>query len=141
MKYFILEPEVAGGLGNNTLLDANKHPPIVKRLQYVFDGWLGDELLESFPCFIATKAVVDALQPLNPSGLTFGEVEISKSELFEELHPDRQLPEFVWLKINGTAGRDDFGLCTEYRLVVSDRVLIALRSRRLQQCEIFPYNP
>lgn len=45
MKYFYIEPEVAGGLGRNTVMNRAVHPPVVSKLHYHFDGWLGDVLL------------------------------------------------------------------------------------------------
>ena len=54
MRYFILEPEIAGGWGERTVADTGIFPPTVTALHYRFDGWRGDELLESFPCFIVT---------------------------------------------------------------------------------------
>lgn len=32
----------------------------------------------------------------------------SKSEQFEEMYPDRILPVFKWLRINGECKKDDF---------------------------------
>lgn len=40
MKHHIIEPEVAGGLGEGTIMSRNTHPPIVTRLHYKFDGGL-----------------------------------------------------------------------------------------------------
>ncbi|WP_459204012.1 hypothetical protein ACQVRV_07895 [Ralstonia pseudosolanacearum] len=62
MKYFFIEPEVAGKLGENTVLDPTVHPARVDKLHYKFSGWLGDAMLESFPCVIATQAASDALK-------------------------------------------------------------------------------
>jgi hypothetical protein len=31
MKYFFVEPEVAGGVGANTVMNRDVHPPIVRR--------------------------------------------------------------------------------------------------------------
>lgn len=42
VKYFYLEPEVSGGLGDDAIMDTGVHPPVVTRLHYEFDGWLGD---------------------------------------------------------------------------------------------------
>jgi hypothetical protein len=36
MKYFYIQPEVAGGLGKNTVMDRSVHPPIVSRLHHEF---------------------------------------------------------------------------------------------------------
>ena len=140
MKYFTLEPEVAGGFGEKTIMDPTKRPPAVSKFHYEFEGWMGDELLETVACFIATSAVVEKLQTLTPSGVEFDQVEISKSAAFKELYPDRILPDFMWLKITGVAGQHDFGLSRIHRLVVSERVLFTLRSRNLQQCRVAPYK-
>lgn len=49
-KFYVLEPEVAGGWGGDgTVVDREFHPPIVSRLVYEFDGWLGDDLVTTFP--------------------------------------------------------------------------------------------
>jgi hypothetical protein len=138
MNYFIIEPEVAGGFGENSTLDPTYRPPRVIRFHYEFDGWLGDELLETVACFIATRSVADALQSLEMTGVEFDQVETSKSQMFEELHPRRRLPEFVWLKVTGIAGKDDFGLSKAHRLVVSEKVLRVLKTR-MRHCAISPY--
>lgn len=43
-----IEPEVAGGLGEETQMDSTVHPPLVKKLHLEFEGWLGDDILETF---------------------------------------------------------------------------------------------
>jgi len=54
----ITDPEVAGRLGEKTVLIATSHPPITERLNYEFDGWLGDDLLEPFLCYIVTESLM-----------------------------------------------------------------------------------
>lgn len=126
MDYFYIEPEVSGGFGENTILDASTHPPKVERLHYKFDGWLGDVLLESFPCVIATKDAADALRAAGATGVQYADVEVSTSETFRELYPQRTLPSFQWLRISGTAGDDDFGIADDLRVVISERVVKVL---------------
>ena len=46
--------------------------------------------------------------------------------MFEELYPGRELPRFRWLDVHGRPGRDDFGLDSDFVLVVSERALEAL---------------
>ena len=46
MNYHIVEPEVAGGVGPHTVMDRRAHPPVVTKLHYEFEVWLGDELLK-----------------------------------------------------------------------------------------------
>lgn len=141
MKYYSLDPEVAGGFGENTVMDdPTARPPIVRNFHFQFEGWLGDDLLETVACFIATKRLVEAIRALQPSGIGFDKVEITKSEQFEELYPDRELPDFVWLKITGKPGRDDFGLSEEHRLVVSERMLSAMKMLNLNNCDFADYT-
>ena len=140
MKYYVVEPEVAGGLGENTVMDRSVQPPKIARLHYDFDGWLGDVLLESFPCFIATEGVVRELMSMRSTGVSFGHVEITKSEQFDEIYPGRQLPEFRWLKVSGKPGVDDFGLTDDFRLVVSQRVLHVLQSHGLDNATVDSFN-
>lgn len=137
---YILEPEVAGQLGEDTVMDTTRHPPEVSRLHYEFDGWLGDDLLESFPCFIITGRVKRALEEMSLSGCLFDSVKVSRSETFRELHPDEELPDFFWLKVSGTACVDDFGLTTDNRLVVTERTLKCLQEFHLNNCLVKEYR-
>ena len=56
--YFVLKPEVAGELGEASIVDTSHWPPIVENLEYHFQGWLGDVLLASFPCLSLPKKSV-----------------------------------------------------------------------------------
>jgi len=139
MFYFI-EPEVAGGLGDRTVMDASYHPPIVSKLEYKFEGWLGDELLESFPCFIMTEELSALVTKANLSGFTLEPVQICTSADFDEACPNKLLPEFLWLKVDGRAGVDDFGLAGDHRLVVSETTLDILRAAKLENADIEEYR-
>ena len=68
---FVIEPEVAGGFGRATVLDTRTHPPQVSRLEYEFDGWLGDDLLTTFPCYIVSRRLQDALEMTDLTGFHF----------------------------------------------------------------------
>ncbi len=133
-------PEVAGGLGTKTRMAGGVHPPIVSRLHYEFDGWLGDVLLETFPCFIVTKDAKRKLQSIGATGIRFDEVEVTTSEMFRGLYPNRQLPEFFWLQIQGKPGQDDFGIADDLRLVISERALEALRELGISNALVTPYE-
>lgn len=139
MKYFYVEPEVAGGLGENSVMDRSVHPPIVSDLHYRFDGWPEDALLESFPVFIVSDVAQENLVEMCASGIRFDEVEITTSDQFNELYSDRQLPKFVWLKVEGQAGRDDFGTVSDGRLVVSERALEALKNLGISNASVSPF--
>lgn len=140
MNYFILEPEVAGGWGERTVADTREFPPAVSVLHHVFDGWLGDEILEAFPCFIVTDRLAARLRREGLSGFLLRPVEVTTSEAFDDLYPGRELPAFRWLQVLGTAGVEDFGVSPSYRLVVSQRALVVLRKFRLRNCDITEYG-
>ncbi|MER9356938.1 MULTISPECIES: hypothetical protein [unclassified Mesorhizobium] len=140
MRYFYLEPEVSGGPGDNSVMDTSVHPPIVTRLHYEFDGWLGDAMVTSFPCYLVTEGVERKILESRFSGVTFDKVEVTTSELFEEMQPDQKLPPFVWLKVSGKAGLDDFGIAKDYRLVVSESVLDVLKLLGVSNALIEPFE-
>ena len=137
MKYYELEPEAAGGFGENSILaDPHARPPRVARFHYEFDVWLGDPLLEAVACFIVKESLKEKILALNATGVSFGEVEVSTSDVFEELDPGRKLPKFVWLQVTGEAGRDDFGLSLKHTLVVSQRILDLLKNAVMSHCVV-----
>ena len=135
--YHTLEPEVAGSIGGRSVRDTSVHPPIISKLHYHFDGWLGDELLENFPCFIVTENLRQIIEKATATGCTFDNVEITKSEQFLQLFPGVELPVFYWLQITGTAGIDDIGFADDYRIAVSDRVFQKMKSgAQLTHCDV-----
>lgn len=135
--FYILEPEVAGHFGKNSVVDTSIRPVAVTTFHYEFDGWLGDDLLETISCFIVTDRLRSVIQQSAYTGCEFDIVEVTTSDLFHDLHPDRQLPKFWWLQIVGQAGVDDFGLSRDHRLVVRDRVLAKMKEQcQLDYCEL-----
>ena len=133
---WVVSPEVAGELGENTRLDSSVHPPEVSHLHHCFEGWLGDELLEAFPCFLVSSELAKALEAERLVGFSLGEVEVSVSPEFQELYPERTLPEFRWLEITGENLDADFRLTPNFRLEVSSRALEVLRRFKIAHAAI-----
>ena len=138
-RFWSLEPEVAGELGDGSMLDTSVHPPRVLYLQYSFSGWLGDDLLEGFPCYIATDALAGAIRSERFTGVQLMPVDVVASDGFREMYPGRKLPGFTRIEVRGEAGVDDFGLSDEHVLVVSDAVFRVLRKYTLAQCDVDEY--
>lgn len=138
--FFLIEPEVAGGLGAHTVIDRSVHPPVVQRLHFQLDGWLGDVVLESFPVFIVTEDVKRALLQIGATGVSFGGVEVTITDQFQQLYPDRRLPAFVWLKPEGKAGHDDIAVAADGRLIISQRVLDLLQALGLSHALVEPLS-
>jgi len=139
MRFYSLKPEVAGGLGKETVMDREVSPPSVVILHYELEGWLGDDLLETFPCFIVSRRLAQEIVGNCLSGCELVRVKVTTSRQFRELYPNRGIPEFEWLKITGRVGVNDFGIAADNRLVVSDRALSILRSFNLQNCDVCEY--
>lgn len=138
MKHYVLEPEVSGGLGASSELDTSCHPPIVRKLEYVFDGWQGDSLIESFPCFIVTAELGERMLQQQLTGFSLADVIVTRSIEFNELGKHDDLPNFRWLQPSGLAGINDIALGTDFRLVVSERALALLRSHGIDHCQVEP---
>lgn len=138
-NYYVLEPEVPGGLGENTVLDTSVHPPIIHHLHYQFDGWLGDDILEGFPCFFCSDRLAEQFRKVGLKGFYLEEFETSTSDEFKELFPETILPKFYWLKITGVLG-DDFLLSANHRLVVSEAVISILKAFNIAHCDIVDYQ-
>ncbi len=145
MTYHFIEPEVAGGMDEGTVLDTSTHPPRVDRLVYEIKGWMGDDLMTTFPCFVATTGLVDHLRASGLGVFELRNMEVTMSTEGEqslELKGFERFPECKWMHVTGTPGWDDFGV-TSFTgdLVVSDRGLEALRQGRLEHAHIEEYDP
>lgn len=153
MPLYMLKPEVAGQKGDATVI-ANLDElrsgaalyPNVTKLEYEFYGWLGDELLETFPCFVVTSDLAESIKASGLSGAEFLPVHITKSDFFIEAH-DRELPAFVRLMPTGRVlvdangavqswSGEDFNLAQRAELVVTDEGMSVLRRHRIGHCEI-----
>lgn len=134
--YFYIEPEVSGGLGDNTAADTTVHLPAVSKLNYLFDGWLGDDLLESFPCYVVSDRIKTEIINSELIGFEIDGLEITKSDQFDELYSGKKLPGFSWLKMTGVAGKDDFGIASDHRLVVSGKALDVLKRGSIEQADL-----
>lgn len=140
MTSYQLEPEVAGGFGDATVIDTSVSPNVVTRLDYEFDGWLGDELLEFITVHLVTIRVRDALVDAGLTGIRFAPVTVSQSEQFREVHTG-DLPDWVWMQVLGAPDHDDAWIGAGQMLIVSERMLAVLERFPLDHCRITPVEP
>jgi len=69
-----------------------------------------------------------------------GQCEITTSQEFRDLYPNRKLPEFRWLKINGKTAIDDFSLDKEHNLIVSESAKAMLAKFKINNCDMKKYE-
>lgn len=135
--YYLVEPEVAGSWGKNTLFSRTPgQPDIVHKLHYEFDGWLGDELLESVAEYIVTERLAAEIKEAALSGVQFDQVEISKSDEFEAFQPGQHLPKFLWMRVVGQPGKGDFWMTPKLVLAVSERALELFKKRGMSHMDV-----
>lgn len=147
MKYYLLNPEVAGELGDGSEVEyENGRIKEVKFLEYNFMGWLGDELLTTHPCFIVTKSLQEDIILAGLTGMVFSEIKITVSDVFVEIYGDRHIPEFVRIicselyETNVDNLQHDF-YYNEYKdLIVSERALDVIKQHKISMCTIEEYN-
>jgi len=122
MTFFNLEPEVAG----------SPLPGSGPAGSFVFDTWLGDDLVRPYPALLVTTPLKKELLALEkPRGFTMERARIRASPFFRKHSPGKRLPVFWVVQITGRAGRDDMGLTSAGVLVVSRRVVDVLLGFRI----------
>ncbi|MDR4904621.1 hypothetical protein P4T54_11485 [Bacillus mycoides] len=152
MNLYLLAPEVAGGHGEQTVYGTEKEikeegiSGKVQFLHYEFYGWLGDDLLESTPCFIVSDKFKNALESSQLRDFKIEKCLISLSEEFQELYPDKKIPDFWRLTPIGTVTTENahytdwsghhFCLSSRGDLVLTEEVLLFLKSFALNHCDI-----
>jgi hypothetical protein len=137
MKYYELYPEVAGTITEDCIDDAVARPIKISKMNYEFDGWLGDDLITEAGHFIVTKKLAEALRQSTLSGFNLDKATISKSAKFEEIYPNRILPVFKWLKINAHFKKDDFWFSKERMMLqVSAKGYDVLKDFQIANCDV-----
>lgn len=131
VKYYLVKPEVAGGLGPETEMDRSVHPPRVSKLHYEVAEWLGDGIVQSFPCFLVVRSLGNKLQSQEFTGVQLASALVTEADEFRDLNPEGVVPDLVWLVVDGVPGVDDFGVTGTGDLIVSERILELLREASL----------
>lgn len=98
-EYTVVQPEVIVGLGDNTT-GIPDHQDQIIHLHIHLEDWLGDDLVECFPCYLVTENLKNLLEKSKLSGFEFYDVEITLDEyFFENFRLAIDLPTFYWFKV------------------------------------------
>lgn len=136
MTEYELEPDVPGSFGDATVIDWAATPPAITRLDFIFDGWFGDDLVTSDPVFLVTARLRAALEAAQVTGVQFDHVDVSTSEEFDEFFPGVAMPVWEWMRVTGFPGRDDGWSGPGRTLTVSQRFMDVLAGFDLTTCTV-----
>ena len=132
-----LKPQAPSQLGRETEYDKSFTPWKVLKLHIVLDLWSNDDILRNSPCYFITKRVYDALLKTNFTGFEFGEkVNVEVSETFKNLYSEKKIPDYYLIRITGEAKKDDFGIETPNKLIISDNALLFLKEFNLVDARV-----
>lgn len=157
MKLFILEPEVAGEIGEHTIYEnydaivSRGERAIISHLHFVFMGWLGDDILETTPCFLVSEQLKKAIEKSDLTGYEFHNIEVSLSDEYKELYPYQESPCFYRLLPHGIINVQaewysnwngmDFSLTKKMYLVLSEKAMNILKDFQLEHADITEILP
>lgn len=134
MPYFELEPEEVGALGPSTGIDRTSWPPMIAHPTVEFDGWLGDDLVASFPLYLVTSPLAEAIESAGLTGVRLDDVVVTATEQYSGTTP-RELPAgWRWLRPVGTAWQDDAWAGDKGILTVSAGFMTVLDRFRAAEC-------
>lgn len=132
MKYYVIHPQVAGELGPNTKY-ASREPLRVSHVEFLFNIWPCDALIESYPCFIVRSDLLAAIKANNLTGCLFEECNTGFTD-YVESSSSIFIPKFYRLNPIGIPGKDDFALGATQKLIVS-HIARGLLENWLFDCE------
>lgn len=154
MILYFLEPEVSGGHGEYTIYGTEDDIATegisgkVKYLHYEFEGWLGDDLLESTPAFIVSSILETELENSDFIGYKLEECLITTSDEFKEMYPNKEIPTFSRfiplgkIEVEGENFKNwsghHFCLSPKGKLVVTQEALDFLKRVSIDNCYITP---
>lgn len=137
MRFYTVNPDVPGFLEESH--DEILSKPELPTVHYPFECWPDDDIVQSFPALLVSERLGAALTSTGLTGFELGECISRKGEQFHIPSPGRgELPRYFWLKVNGEAQADDFGISGDLMPVVSERAMQVLRHFHIPAADIAP---
>lgn len=132
---YVLEPLVAGELGEGTVLDTSTHPPIARSVEYVLDVPIIEDLIESFPVFLVSEKLSLKLSEANLKGFSLDEARVIPSEGYRDGYGDAPHPYYRWLRLQSVPAPDCW-LDSAHRLCVSETMMAVLSKVNIDGCNV-----
>lgn len=131
-----LDPQVAGELGDETVLDSSTHPPLVSQVDYVLDQPDADDLIQSFPIFLISTGLGSRLQDAGLTGFALAGALVRPSENYLAIYGAVPHPQYMWFQVIRADIEADCWLDESLQLCVSDRMMRHLEAADLSDCLI-----
>lgn len=146
MNYYLLNPEIAGELGDGCELvyEGGKIKEVIF-LEYNFMGWQGDELLSTHPCFIVTESLQNDIISNGLTGVKFRDIAMTFSDEFYDICGNIKVPRFVQIICNDLYENsaenlhNDFYVNKYKEIIVSEKALSVLKQHKINMCAIEKY--
>lgn len=149
MKFYSILPEVPGTAGNRSVCnDWNARPLQLEKVHYELEMFPEDAIICTNGAYLVTRELAESFRMAKLKGFEIHSAEVTTGEKFAQWHgsPETetylekvQIPDFVWLKVVGSPGIDDFGLIESQDLdplIISEKALAILRTFQVQDCEV-----
>lgn len=133
--HYSLEPEVPGELLPGTNIDNTCRPPLISSLAVIFEGWLGDDLLEIYPCFFVTDRLRRALEHHRVPGCQFESFSLQLGDGFPLSASGTQFWRLWPIADNQVSG---ISLGDRGQLLASEGAVKVLTQWGLKYCDISP---
>jgi hypothetical protein len=137
---YVIEPLVAGELGDGTDLDPSTHPPRVSSVEYVLDAPVEEDLIESFPVFLVSEELERRIQEAGLRGISLEDARVVPSPEYIEIYGDAPHKQYRWMKLD-QAEDPDAWLGEDLRLNVTDRMMEMLQSLNISNADVEPVEP
>ena len=131
---FALDPQVAGELGENTVIDTSSHPPVVSHVDFVLDYPETDDLIQAFPVLLVSAEMADRLTAADVAGVALSGASVRPSEDCLAVYGAAGTGSYRRLEPVGTE-RDDCWLSNEFLICVSDRMMRILAQGIMKNCD------
>src|SRR5215211_250252 len=136
---YVLEPLVAGELGDETDLDTRTHPPLVHSVEFVLDLPTDEDLIESFPVFLVSEELASALTAAGFRGFQLSDAQVRPSHEYLANHGEVPHKRYRWLRLMPSRPSDCW-LDAQYRLCVSDQMYFVIARHRIDGCDVTQTN-
>jgi hypothetical protein len=132
---YSIDPQVAGELGEGTVMDSSVHPPAVSRVEFILDYPETDDLIQSFPIYLLSDELADRVVQSGLAGIRLEDVDVRPSEEFLAAFGEAPHRNYRWLQLENSEGADAW-ISDALELCISDRMMRILEEATLSDCII-----